>query len=150
MCGHERGLRARCGKTTPARRVLARTRAVWATTEAAQMKKTDAEELERRMANDEVVVVNVLPASKYEAAHIPGTLNADLASDDFVSRVKRFAGGDQRQPVVVYCGGPRCDASARAVEQLTGAGFTDVARYEGGMEDWQQQGHEVASSMGAG
>lgn len=114
------------------------------------MKKIDAEELDKRMANDEIVVVNVLPANKYAAAHIPGTLNADLAGDDFVSRVKEFAGGDQRQPVVVYCSGPRCNASARAVETLTAAGFTDVARYEGGTEDWQQQGYEVAASMAAG
>jgi rhodanese-related sulfurtransferase len=137
-------------KALTARRVLARAARCGQQAEAALMKKIDAEELERRMANDEIVVVNVLPAIKYGAAHIPGTLNADLASDDFVSRVKRFAAGDQRQPVVVYCGGPRCDASARAVEKLTAAGFTDVARYEGGMEDWQQQGYEVTSSMAAG
>lgn len=113
------------------------------------MKQIDAAELSKRMTDEDPVVVNVLPAAKYEAAHIPGSLHADLGAGDFVSRVTRYAAGDKRQPIVVYCSGPHCNASTKAAEQLLAAGFTDVARYEGGIEDWQQQGHAIVSSSRA-
>ena len=101
-----------------------------------------------RKQDGKTPLINVLPEEAFEKAHIPGTRNIPVGSDDFVSRVEKEAGGKE-QPVVVYCANKECDASPKAAKQLEDAGFKHVFDYEGGTEAWKQAGLDIEGKESA-
>jgi rhodanese-related sulfurtransferase len=56
--------------------------------------------------------------------------------------------GDRRAALVLYCNGPYCQASRRLAEQLVGAGFSNVRRYQLGMPIWRALGGPTAIELG--
>lgn len=90
--------------------------------------------LEKRLAQGEALtIVDVRRPDEYngELGHIPGSLNVPLA--DLPGQLAALQ-GLKHQPVVLVC---RTDKrSARAGEQLRGAGFNQVEVLRGGMEQW--------------
>jgi rhodanese-related sulfurtransferase len=42
--------------------------------------------------------------------------------------------------IVVYCTNPPCLASVAAYHRLVQEGYTNVRRYAGGIEDWENAG----------
>ena len=108
------------------------------------MKKITTEQLEALRENDgEFVLINVLQRPKFEQQHIPGSVNAPFGGNDFVAQVTSQVEGDKSKKVVVYCASITCDASQKAAHQLEQAGFTNVYRYEEGVEGWSTTGHQV-------
>ncbi|MDX1388987.1 MAG: rhodanese-like domain-containing protein [Acidobacteriota bacterium] len=106
------------------------------------IKTIETDHVREFLENDTCPIINVLAEEDFERAHIPGTTNVPLASDDFVERVDALV--DHRSDtLVVYCAGPDCDASPKAAELLREAGFTDVFDYEGGMVEWIAAGNLV-------
>ena len=104
-----------------------------------------AQELREEMEEDHhLLVLNVLSAEEFEQEHIPGSYNVPQGAPDFLRRVADFAGGRARR-MVVHCSGIMCDASARALQTLNRAGFTNVHRFEGGMSDWKRTGFPLAT-----
>lgn len=103
------------------------------------------DDLKKRLdEDDDFELVNVLPAEDFREAHIPGSINIPVASDEFADEVQARI-PDKDADIVVYCASPQCQASAKAAEQLVSLGYTNVTRYEGGMKEWQQAGNETAS-----
>jgi rhodanese-related sulfurtransferase len=108
------------------------------------MKKITTEQLEALREDDgNFVLIDVLQRPKFEQQHIPGSVNAPFGGGDFVSQVESQVEGDKSKKVVVYCGSIACDASLKAAHQLEQAGFTNVYRYEEGVEGWSRTGHQV-------
>jgi len=67
-------------------------------------------ELQRRLKNEEVVLLDVRPAEDYEAAHLPGAVSIPLAD------LKRGIGKlSKRREIVAYCRGRYCMLAAEAV-----------------------------------
>ena len=60
------------------------------------------------------------------------------------SRAERMLDGDKTKALVLYCNGPFCQASRRLAEQLLGAGFTNVRRYQLGIPVWRALGGPTA------
>ncbi len=109
-----------------------------------KMKTIDAQQLESMMkADDDLVVINVLPRQTFENEHIPETINIPVAADDFVQQVED-AVESKNDDVVVYCADEACDASPKAAQKLEQAGFTSVYDFEGGMKEWSESGRRVA------
>jgi rhodanese-related sulfurtransferase len=48
---------------------------------------------------------------------------------------------------VVYCTNPLCYYSIQAYHLLRNRGFTKVARYAGGLLDWQDAGYPLEGSL---
>lgn len=111
------------------------------------MKTLTTTQMEHLMEDEEALVINVLDEEDFERAHIPGTANIPVSSDDFVERVEEKAERMDR-PIVVYCAGPECDASPTAAETLEEAGFSEVFDYEGGMKAWIAAGNEAERAAG--
>ncbi|MHA7813789.1 MAG: rhodanese-like domain-containing protein [Phycisphaerales bacterium] len=84
-------------------------------------------------------VVHVLGADRYDAAHIPGSVNVSLAAPEFVARVGSNV-ENKDSTVIVYSDGPGCDASTIAAHKLMDAGYTDVRCYAPGIEGWRDAG----------
>ena len=87
-----------------------------------------------------VTVVEALPASYYEEAHLPGAINIphtevrDLAPELLP---------DKDAPIVVYCANEPCPNSGIATHVLTKLGYTNVRDYAEGKADWREAGLPV-------
>lgn len=95
------------------------------------------DELEKRLDEGSVTVLDVRPADEYEAAHIPNALNATLAELDQIS--SNLSPGAE---IVAYCRGPYCIYAHQAVAALRQQGF-HARRLEGGLPEWRADGRQV-------
>ena len=88
------------------------------------------------------VVVEALGAAYYTDAHLPGAINIPPGQ---VDRLAPTLLSDRDAAVVVYCGGSctSADSVARRLEEL---GYSNVAVYPGGKEDWVEHGLPVDRS----
>ncbi len=79
----------------------------------------------------EAMVIDVRPASEFEAGHIAGAVNVP------VDELPRYLSAlPKEQEVVAYCRGPYCMLSFDAVEQLRRLGYR-ARRLEDGFPEWQ-------------
>ncbi len=83
----------------------------------------------------DMLLVDVQSEESFDRQHIPGAINAPLDSPDFVRSVDSKT-RSKEQRIVVYCAGASCNASQKALEALESAGFTNVERFEDGLEGW--------------
>jgi rhodanese-related sulfurtransferase len=104
---------------------------------------SELQEIQR--SKEPPALFKVLAADEFKKGSIPGSKNAPIDRSDFIENVGRQTGGDLNRHVVVYCAGPQCGASARAVKTLTDFGYTHVTEFRGGMEEWN-----ASSSGGRG
>lgn len=98
------------------------------------MRTIEREELKAKLERgDDFKLVMTMNVWAYEAAHIPGSLNVQDPED-----VKRLLSVDDE--IVVYCTNPSCIASIYAYEALHAAGYANLRRYSGGIQDWIEAG----------
>jgi rhodanese-related sulfurtransferase len=76
------------------------------------------EELLARAASGDTVIIDVRPASEYDAGHLPGAVSVPLAELE-----QRLAELPRDREVVAYCRGRYCLLADRAVELLKAAGI---------------------------
>lgn len=102
-------------------------------------KHIDVAQTKARLANDEVVVVDIRDENSFAQAHIPGSRHLDNGS------LSRFlAEVDYETPVVVTCyhGISSQPAAAYIAEQ----GFDEVYSMDGGFTLWQSTFPEDVAS----
>ncbi len=106
--------------------------------------EVSTEELGKILADGSATVFDARPHLEWAISHIPGAYNvapkpgvpmSQYVSD--VNEVLRAVNGDKTRPVVLYCNGPYCGKSKRLGEELLGAGFTNVRRYQLGAPTWR-------------
>ena len=95
---------------------------------------SELQQLQRDKAG--FALINVLSESEFQKGSISGSTNAPIDDSDFLKHVAAQTRGDKQMRVILYCAGPRCDASTRAANELVNAGYTNVEEYRGGMEVW--------------
>src|SRR3954454_3108312 len=98
------------------------------------------DELRDLIEADAVTVVEALPASYYEDAHLPGAVNIPH------TEVRDLAAAllpDKDAPIVVYCANLPCPNSQVATRVLTKLGYTHVREYAEGKDDWREAGLPV-------
>lgn len=101
------------------------------------------EQLQRRLENGDVTLVEVLGEEMYKKFHLPGAINVPLG-DDFADRFAR-AVPNKEAPIVVYCMDAACDASPTAAKRLDELGYQHVYDYQAGKMDWKDAGLPVES-----
>ena len=97
-------------------------------------------ELRDLIDRNAVTVVEALPASYYEDAHLPGAINIPHTE---VRRLAPELLPDKDAPIVTYCANEPCPNSGIAATVLTKLGYTNVRDYPGGKADWQEAGLPV-------
>jgi rhodanese-related sulfurtransferase len=101
------------------------------------VEQLSAEELARRLARDQVVVLDVRPESEYRAGHIAGARSAPLAGlPSLLPELPR------RREIVAYCRGPYCVYADDAVRLLRARGLK-ARRLEVGFPEWRRAGLPV-------
>ncbi len=106
-------------------------------TDRDKMEALSPEELEERIENDDILVLDVRPEEEYETGHIPGARSIPL------NRLEERLGElPEEKEIVAYCRGPYCVYSDEAVRQLRDAG-RDARRLTEGLPDWAVEGRPV-------
>lgn len=100
-----------------------------------------SKELLAQAKRGEVVVIDVRPATEYQAAHLPYARSLPLA--ELKARLGEIPPG---KPVVAYCRGPFCLMAKAAVELLTKQGIS-AARLEDGVAEWRVRGLPLAHDL---
>ena len=94
-------------------------------------------ELRTAIEAGDVTVVEALPASYYEDAHLPGAINIPH------TEVRNLAPAllpDKDAAIVVYCANEPCPNSGIAATVLGKLGYTNVRDYAEGKDDWRAAG----------
>lgn len=99
-------------------------------TDRGQFEAVSVEELESRLDEDDVVVLDVRPEEEYEAGHIPGARSIPV--NQLEQHLDELP--DDKE-IVAYCRGPYCVYSDDAVRRLREEG-RDARRLEHGLPDW--------------
>jgi rhodanese-related sulfurtransferase len=98
------------------------------------VEQLSAEELARRLARDQVVLLDVRSEPEYRAGHIAGARSAPLAQlPSLLPELPR------RREIVAYCRGPYCVYADDAVRLLRARGLK-ARRLEVGFPEWRRAG----------
>jgi rhodanese-related sulfurtransferase len=96
-----------------------------------------AAELDDRLEQGRVVVLDVRPEAEYRAGHIAGALSAPLEQLESIA-----PGLPKRRDVVAYCRGPYCVYADEAVRFLRARGLR-ARRLDVGFPEWRRAGLPV-------
>lgn len=96
------------------------------------------DELTRRIAAGDVIVVDVRPAAEYTAGHIAGAVSIPI--DELAARIETLPSDVD---VVAYCRGPYCVFADDAVRLLRRRGRT-AKRLEEGYPEWRRADLPIA------
>jgi DNA-binding transcriptional ArsR family regulator len=105
-----------------------------------EVEQLSAEELQQRLARDQVVLLDVRPESEYRAGHIAGARSAPL--DELRSLLPTLP---RRKELVAYCRGRFCVYADDAVRLLQDRGLK-ARRLDVGFPEWQRAGFPVETA----
>ena len=92
------------------------------------------QDLLHRLAEGDVVVLDVRPEDEFAAGHVPGAINVPVAALS-----QEMASLPRDKEIVAYCRGPYCVLSFDAIEALRARGFR-ARRLEDGFPEWRAAG----------
>jgi rhodanese-related sulfurtransferase len=104
----------------------------------AALEPITVQELEKRLHDGSVVVIDVRPVEEFAAGHIPRALSIPVGQ-----LKRRLAQLPRTKEIVAYCRGPYCVQSYEAVSLLLQNGFK-ARRLEIGLPDWRVNGLPIA------
>jgi rhodanese-related sulfurtransferase/predicted transcriptional regulator len=96
-----------------------------------------APELQERIEQGKVVVLDVRPEAEYRAGHIPGAVSAPLEQIEAIAPTL-----PKRREIVAYCRGPYCVYADDAVRLLRSRGVR-ARRLDVGFPEWRRDGRPV-------
>ena len=85
----------------------------------------------------------------HPGGHIPGAINLPIDlwgdGDGPVNDGKAFTDivTNKDAKVVIYCGNSKCGKSLTGVKVAVELGYSNVFRYQGGWQEWQDEGNEL-------
>ena len=94
-------------------------------------------ELRDAIESGDVIVVEALPATYYEDAHLPTAINIPYTD---VPALAPALLPDKDAAIVAYCSNAACPDSGIAQAQLVKLGYTNVRKYAEGKQDWSEAG----------
>lgn len=88
------------------------------------------EEVQKRMNEGNMLLIDVRPKDEYDAGHIPGAISIPIEQlQDHLSLIHA------EKDIIAYCRGPFCVYAIQAVELLRNHGFS-ADRIEAGINEW--------------
>ncbi|MFH1328064.1 MAG: rhodanese-like domain-containing protein [Candidatus Bathyarchaeota archaeon] len=100
------------------------------------METISAKELKSKMeTNEEFTLGDAREEQTYKILHIKGAISLPLSA---IEKAEELFRKDAK--IIVYCGSYECPASDKASKRLVEMGFTNIARYAGGIKEWKELG----------
>jgi polyisoprenoid-binding protein YceI/rhodanese-related sulfurtransferase len=106
------------------------------------VERLEAAEVARFVEQGEGVLIDTLPPKHFAARHIPGAVNACVYEMVFCELVSALV-PSMGTPVVLYGAGPESLDCLSAADKLARMGYTDVAVFHGGLEEWLAEGRPL-------
>jgi rhodanese-related sulfurtransferase len=103
------------------------------------IEQVNLDDLLRRAADDEVVVLDVRPTAEYAAGHLPGAVHIPL--EELADRIDELPGDRE---IIAYCRGAYCALAHDAVRLLLALG-RPASRATDGILEWRVAGLPVES-----
>lgn len=107
-----------------------------------ELEGVSVRELERRLRDGEVTLIDVRPAEEFEAGHIPGALSVPI---DQLKRGRVDL--PKAREIVAYCRGRYCMYAVEAVALLRKRGYR-ARRLEDGLPAWRSHGRRPVATGG--
>lgn len=101
------------------------------------MRTISRNQLQEALEAGNVIVVEALPPMYFEQQHIPGAIN--ISHDEIEEKAPALL-PDKDVPIVTYCANAPCPNSGIAARKLEALGYTNVAEYAEGKQDWVDAG----------
>jgi len=96
-----------------------------------------AHEVKQKMDQDpEIKLIMVLGTQAYNKSHIPHSL--DISNVETVIRTY-----SKSTEIIVYCSDLTCPVSYKAYTRLEQAGFENIFRLAGGLQEWEESGFDL-------
>ena len=111
--------------------------------DVAALEPVAQDELDRRLRDGQVLVLDVRPEAEYAAGHIPGAVN--VPHDQLAARLAELPSGTD---IVAYCRGRYCVFAPDAVRLLRARGFS-ARPLDGGLPGWRLAGLPVTATASA-
>jgi rhodanese-related sulfurtransferase len=102
-----------------------------------EFEKISVDELQARLSNGDVTLIDVRPQEEYLAGHLPGAISIPLSELE-----PRIGEVPRDKAIIVYCRGPYCIYSDEAIEILVERGL-NATRLEEGVVEWKQYGYAL-------
>lgn len=100
------------------------------------MKTISAQELKEKLdRGDDFKLIMTMGEEAFKAMHIPGSISSTI--HEVITIVQ------PNEEIVVYCSNLHCPASIAAYHLLVQNGYTNVRRFAGGLDDWQETGYPL-------
>lgn len=97
------------------------------------LESVTSEELQQRIENNEVLVLDVRPKEEFEEGHIAEAIS--IPADQLADRLQELP---KNREIIAYCRGPLCVMADEAVKILRKYGFRSK-RLEKGFPEWMLQ-----------
>ena len=100
------------------------------------MKTINSHELKQKLdeGRPSFKLINALEPSRFKLKHIPRSLNI-FTKEEIVRQL------DKDDDIVVYCTDNSCNKSLTLYHLLEALGYHSVARFGGGLVEWEQKGY---------
>ncbi len=99
-----------------------------------ELKLISCMELKEKLdRNDDFKLVMTFHEGAFRAKHIPGSIN--VYSEESAKGVI-----EPSDEIVIYCVNKGCVASITTYRKLSEYGFTNLRRFAGGLEEWDEMG----------
>lgn len=105
----------------------------------AALQAVSQDELQQRLEQREVIILDVRPVPEYAAGHIAGARSIPI--DELNSRLRELP---KSRRIVAYCRGPYCVFADEAVMRLRARGYKAFP-LEGGFPEWKLRGFPVTT-----
>ena len=96
-----------------------------------------------------MLLINTIPADRFEKTKIKGAVNAGLPKEmkDLKPEEKeaflKTLGGNKDKKIVIYCGFVACERSHVGAVLAKEAGYKNVYRFPGGIAAWLDAGNSI-------
>jgi len=80
------------------------------------------------------VIIDARPARKFKQGHVPGAIN--ISNREFADKLDLLP-ADKGTELIYYCGGYKCNLSAKSAAQAVAKGYTNVRLFQAGYPAWK-------------
>jgi len=94
-------------------------------------------------SGSQLLLLDVLPKSRYQQVHLPGASLACVFEVSFLQQVADLA-ADKSTTIIVYGASGQTHDAATAADKLLRDGYSRVSVLAGGLAGWQDAGYPVA------
>ncbi len=109
---------------------------------ADQFPEITQDQLKQAIAEKKVVLLDANGSESYNARHIPGALNFEVAKADLAAKLPK----DKGALIVAYCGNEQCPAYEAAALKAKELGYTNVKHFAMGIQGWVKSGQPTEKS----